>query len=525
MNVFPVIVRELRSQARQHFTFSLRELGVIAMLAAGCMFAAGHPLAARSGGDMFAYLHRTLFLAIWILVPFSAADCISRERREGTLGLLFLTPLKATDIIIAKGVAHGLRALTLLVAVLPVMTIPFLLGGIGWQQAVLSALINFSAICWALAAALVASSLNRLGLRSMVAAVMLGVCALLVFAVSLSLLVTGSRPQFLARRFVTDDTWLQGLAIAGVSPRHWVDLLTLLPATQVMYGVVQSAFLSVIALAAAVWLAAIRIRSNWREEPPPAWVQASQRFFCTPVLWLSFFRWWMRRKLNRNPIGWLEQRTWTGRLVTWAWLAVVVSLYSAALTDSNFFRNFNVFQSFLGWLLVGSIAASAAGSFRRERESGVLELLLVAPLTTNQIIAGRLRGLWGQFLPSMGLLLGIWLYFVGLFNRHNEVEGIVFLAVTFLTLPVIGLYFSVRCKNFIAAFLLTLVCGLLAPLLCEWVLKLILWAYVIPTRVSGWDGGVVSVRCLGQLLLSLYVGLKLRQRLATRSFPLERAGF
>jgi len=34
---------------------------------------------------------------------------------------------------------------------------------------------------------------------------------------------------------------------------------------------------------------------------------------------------WMLRKLERNPIGWLEQRTWTGRLVTWGWFAVIMS--------------------------------------------------------------------------------------------------------------------------------------------------------------------------------------------------------
>ena len=52
-------------------------------------------------------------MAIWVLVPLLVADCLSRERREGTLGLLFLTPLTANDIVIAKGLSHGLRAVTL----------------------------------------------------------------------------------------------------------------------------------------------------------------------------------------------------------------------------------------------------------------------------------------------------------------------------------------------------------------------------------------------------------------------------
>ncbi len=520
MTILPVIVRELRAQARQKFTFSLREAGVLAMLVAGVWFALGNPLVARSGGELFAHFHRTLFLAIWILVPFSAADCLSRERREGTLGLLFLTPLKPVDIVIAKGLAHGLRALTLLVAVLPVMTIPMLLGGLSWQQALLSTLINFSAICWALAVSLVASAMNRLGLRAVVTAVTLGLGALLLFAVSLSLLVSGSPAPMPGGRFVTDESWLQGLAIAGLSPRHWMELLTVLPARQVIAGVAQSTVLAVLMFALAASLAARSIRSNWREEPPPVWWQKTRSFFCTPRFWLSFFHWWMKRKLNHNPVGWLEQRTWTGRLVTWSWFAVVVSLYSLALTDPNFFRNFHSFQMLVAWLMIGSIAASAAGSFRRERETGVLELLLVAPLTTNQIIAGRLRGLWGQFLPSMSLLLGVWWYLAGYFRRAGA-EGVAFLAIAFLTLPVIGLYFSVRCRSFVAAFLLTLGCGLLVPMMGEWVIELV-WTYAIAPGVSAKRLRPVSGASLAQLALALYFALKLRWRLETRSFPLER---
>jgi ABC-type Na+ efflux pump permease subunit len=522
MIILPVIVRELRVQARQRLTFTLRELGVLAMLLVGGLFAIGHPLAARSGGELFAYLHCTLFFAIWILVPFSAADCISRERREGTLGLLFLTPLKARDIVIAKGIAHGLRALTLLVAVLPVMTIPFLLGGLSWQQAVLSALINFSSVCWALAAALVASALNRIGLRAMVTAVALAVCALMMFALVLGLTVSGwGRYRQFVGMGVTDYTWLFGLGVAGASPGHWLELVASFSGPQLVQSVLQSAVCSMLALAMAVWLAAKRIKGNWREEPAPAWVQWSQRVFCTPVVWLSFFRWWMRRKLNRNPIGWLEQRTWSSRLVTWSWLAVVISLYSVALTDANFFRNYGAFQTLLAWLLVGSIAASAAGSFRRERENGVLELLLVAPLTTTQIIRGRLRGLWGQFLPSMALLLGVWLYFLGILRRHTETEGVFFFAVTFLTLPVIGLYFSVHCRNYISAFLLTVVCGLLTPAILQWVVSII-FAEDAPLPNPGRSMYGFS---LGQLLLTLFFGTKLHRRLETRSFPLERTAF
>src|SRR6266436_2878019 len=173
----------------------------------------------------------------------------------------------------------------------------------------------------------------------------------------------------------------------------------------------------------------------------------------------------MRRKLERNPIGWLEQRTWSGRLITWGWFGVIVSLLSAALTERNFFNGDDVIEILLACLLIGSLAMTAAGSFRRERETGVLELLLVSPVGESEIIFGRLRGLWNQFFPAFGLLLAIWCYFISIFpSRPSDPQLIFFCANTFFTLPVIGLYFSLRCRNFITAFLSTLTAGLFTPL-------------------------------------------------------------
>jgi ABC-type transport system involved in cytochrome c biogenesis permease component len=121
MTVLPVIARELRVSARQPFTYYLRVLGVTALLLMSLLFGLQVGFEPTFGRELFGALHRTLFGAIWVLVPMLTADCISRERREGTLGLLFLTPLKGTDIVVAKAVAQGLRAITLGLAVLPVL--------------------------------------------------------------------------------------------------------------------------------------------------------------------------------------------------------------------------------------------------------------------------------------------------------------------------------------------------------------------------------------------------------------------
>src|SRR5690348_9316315 len=170
MVVLPIIERELRAAARHPFTYNLRVLGALALLVVLGMFWLRDSGGPGAAGRLFGDFHRTLFFAIWILVPLLTADSVSRERREGTLPLLFLTPLRARDIVQAKGLVHGLRSFTLWLAVLPIFTISFLGGGVDWQEVVMSALINFSSVCLALGAGLLASARPRVWTRALAGA-------------------------------------------------------------------------------------------------------------------------------------------------------------------------------------------------------------------------------------------------------------------------------------------------------------------------------------------------------------------
>jgi ABC-type transport system involved in multi-copper enzyme maturation permease subunit len=275
-------------------------------------------------------------------------------------------------------------------------------------------------------------------------------------------------------------------------------------------------------------LAAWNVRRCWREEPPSARMKEFEKAFLKPVVWVGFFKRWMQRKLDKNPIGWLEQRRWTGRMVSLAWFTVVVVVYSMVLGDRNFMRNSGDMQSLLAWLLVATIAATSAASFRRERENGVLELLLVSPLKAREIVQGRLRGLWGQFLPACATMLVIWVYMIGLFGRSYGMGGgsltkVWFFAVTFATIPVVGLYFSLLCRHFISAYLLTLAVAVVVPVLlvgiaCKWV--------ATPESIYNeygemWRGIYVGTQFVqGGIVLLLLP--RLTRKLNERSFPMER---
>ena len=55
---------------------------------------------------------------------------MSEEKREGTLGLLFLTDLRGFDVVLGKLVACSLRGAYGLVAALPVIGLALLMGGV-----------------------------------------------------------------------------------------------------------------------------------------------------------------------------------------------------------------------------------------------------------------------------------------------------------------------------------------------------------------------------------------------------------
>ncbi|HEY5909563.1 MAG TPA: ABC transporter permease subunit [Verrucomicrobiae bacterium] len=521
MRVLPVIARELRASARQSFTYALRVLGVLALLVVLGVFGLSGSIGPEIGGRLFSALHCALFVAVWVLVPVLTSDCISRERREGTLPLLFLTNLNPRDIVYAKGLAQGLRAFTLWLAVLPVLTIPLVAGGVGWPEVVVSALVNFSSICLATSAGLVASALARVWNRALALAFCLTVSLLVGFLFSLPRIVIGVSGLSFRRLFwMSEDGGLGlGIVFAINTGDMWQRFLSAsrIGPWPVLRGYGALALLSLLVLAAWICVAAWLVRRVWREEPPSARVQWLQRTLFTPVVLRPVLNRWLRWQLRRNPIGWLEQRSWSGRLVVWSWFAVVICIYSSLFSNLSLYqRGFHQLQGVLASLLAGSIALSAAGSFRRERETGVLELLLVSPITEWQIIAGRVRGLWVQFLPAMILLVSVWLYSATFLSTDSELTSVVVYSVAFVALPVIGLYFSLAKNNIIVSLLWTLLVGVAVPAAIGRFAALWCGPDVVPEGAAR-----TLIPCGLQMFFAFQLALRLHYNLKYRRFALS----
>jgi ABC-type transport system involved in cytochrome c biogenesis permease component len=187
-------------------------------------------------------------------------------------------------------------------------------------------------------------------------------------------------------------------------------------------------------------------------------------------------------------------------MVKWGWCLFIIVAEIILSSNSN---DLYEAQTALGLLLLLGLTFSATGSFRQELETGAFELLLVTPLRERQIIVGRLRGLWQQFLPAI-LVYGAGVIFLNTgWRDHSSVYAWLFFAkimAGFCTLPLIGLYFSVLRWNFFGAWLVACVIGLVPGWL---------------GRVFGVDWRSITVLQFG---VAFAAALLLERRLKNRGF-------
>src|SRR5215471_16537149 len=143
MTFLPIVHRELRAASRRKSTFRIRwwtAFLAMAMSCGGLLFAWAASGGGSFGKALFLVLATYTFGLCLLAGVFQTATCLSEEKREGTLGLLFLTDLKGYDIVLGKLVATSLSAFYGILAVLPMLAIPLLMGGIAgnefWRMAI-----------------------------------------------------------------------------------------------------------------------------------------------------------------------------------------------------------------------------------------------------------------------------------------------------------------------------------------------------------------------------------------------------
>ncbi|HEX5223029.1 MAG TPA: ABC transporter permease subunit [Verrucomicrobiae bacterium] len=404
MTFLPIVERELRINARQRATHRMRLTAALLALVVWFAFSIfGNIPSTQRAQFIFATIG-VLSLGFAILAgAFLTADCLSEERRDGTLGLLFLTDLKGHDVVLGKLASTSLNSIYGLIAVVPMLAVPLLMGGVTGGEFARTALVLLTTLFLSLAAGMFVSAVSldsRVAfLRALAIMVILsGVLPLLWWGLRILL---GMRVDFLllpspgyALRYAGDAFY----SARGGTTEFWTSLL-------VMGG------LGILFLAAA----SVMLPRLWRQgrdegAPRPAGVQMMVKR-----------RNRLKAELESRPYFWLATRDdrmarWANRVMGLAllvWFAFYVHGGAAAPGRASFL--ILVFLAFgLHVLFKCIVAAEATRRLSEDRQNGALELLLVTPLRPGEIITGQKAAEAWLFRWPKFMLVVMNLLFIGL---------------------------------------------------------------------------------------------------------------
>lgn len=400
MTFLPIVDRELRVAARRHATYWIRVVfaitgtGIIGLaMLLSAMMRTG---ATRIGGGVFYFLSLLALGFSAFAGVFLTADCLSEEKREGTLGLLFLTDLKGYDVVLGKLLARSLGATYGLIAIFPVLGITLTMGGVTVGEFWRMALVCLNTIFFSLTAGIFVSALSEQNTRSMAGAAVLIVFIGGVLPLAESIFSgAGLAGRFLLALPSPLTAW--ELAFDSSFRMQGRSFAYSLLLTQAM-GWLFLVFASV--LLPRVWQSGGGSMIREREKMPSVSKTLRSRRLKKRKLFLE-----------QNPVYWLavrKSRIIAASGIIWTLAAMGLVLLSlldplAAVASSQYW------WSLLLGLLRIFVGISACRFFVEARQTGALELLLSTPLTTEEILRGQWMALRRLFLaPTTALfVLGI----------------------------------------------------------------------------------------------------------------------
>ena len=399
MTFLPIVARELRVQARQKRTFRLRLANAtvaMALVAFMLLVNEGFATPGSPGHGLFTVMAWLGFIYCLLGGVGNTADCLSEEKREGTLGLLFLTDLKGYDVVLGKLLATSLNGFYGLIAIFPPLAITLCLGGVTAGEFWRLTLLLASTLFLSLAAGMFVSALSWdeqrawAGAAALLALVSLAPgCAF--YALFDAAYNSRSGLYWQALLVVHALSWVLLAAASALLPRSWQDR------TASGDGALK------------------RMSGAICEDgrTAPRWLVMVSR--CDQVM---PFRKAQKRERERenllmiNPVQWLACRQ-TDRAGLYLWAVVVLAGGVAAGTAIVGVGDEAVLFGLCGcalalhFLLAIWAAFQASFLLAAAKSSGTLELLMATPLTDGQIIDGYYFGLRRVFARPIAVLLAV----------------------------------------------------------------------------------------------------------------------
>jgi ABC-type transport system involved in multi-copper enzyme maturation permease subunit len=465
--LWAVVQREMRETAWRKRTFITRALSVAFL---GVVF--GAMVIEKSGMGMgqrqiFLWMGMSMTGFLAAVMPILVSDVIAGERERGTLGLLFLTPLKPSGIVLGKAAGRFVSILSIMIACAPVIVLTFLLGGVEALDVLNVFVAAFFSVVWSLTFCVWISAHSSTVTGAMIAYYGWGIFFLLVmpFLTASVFSVFGViwHPLFLWFFIVSAPRNFFG-GYGGIW--FWTIL-----------GCVGNTLASLFFFGLTVEKIGEFSKNPGLLRPPLPVVLPQRETGSTEktdgikhrpepirprrVSWNSLVRWIDR--YQSRPLLWLELRNGLSGLGRFAgkgnyqegsWMYGVTAmcfvflLLPLGLVDESF-RNFQVlllFPMLLAVFIVSVVAA--AGSIARETESGRMDLLLTTPLSPSTWLwlrAGRI------FIGGLGFFLFgtfyIWMQPNGMSNFSGMLESWVIWLCLWLLLMGMAFWISSRVRR------------------------------------------------------------------------------
>jgi len=449
MNFLPIAIRELQVAARRTMTYYWRSLSALnaACITLGFLLIgfSGALSTSQAGEVTFQILSGIGYAVTALAAALATSDCISEERRDGTLGFLFLTDLKGYDIILGK-LARMSTPVYGMAAAFPALGFTMLLGGVSLGDFAMIAVSLVNTLFFFSALGLLVSARSFDG-RAAVSGAMLGV---VIFSVPPAAAVSG-------------------FAFSG----SWTALLVPTPAGAFLAALESASttvskpnfFLSLIVSHALGWMfiaAASRIvsRNFSKEESKPA---ARTRLSAGPNPSMALH--------SRN----MERKPWRP---VWLLAALVglIALTAKLISPSTWYDipTFALIVLAMHLIFKFWTAHAACRSLPSRRQSGELEILLTTPLDGDAILLGSTTAIKYQLLRPFlfvvamdGLLLVLGWQKLGIWNGFAFAGAMLLEFLWFLgnlySLTWVGLWMGMKTPSHAKALGRTLLYILLLP--------------------------------------------------------------
>jgi hypothetical protein len=361
----------------------------------------------------------------WAAFAFAAGamhftnDAISSEKRDGTLGLLFLTHLKGHDVVLGKLASRMALNFAAALSTLPVLTLPTLLGGVYLAQSFHLLLSLLNCMLFSASVGLFASSLSVNRQKSGA----LALSILILFIAVLPLMSFAMRRHGYSLDLCLALDFLSPLYAQRLSPG------ALLGAQKTFFYT----SLGIVFLISCGFLTAASIIT------PRSWQIRDSRPL-VERLRKKFGAWADQTIPSRSPLGrtlldanayeWLAARRKSAAINAWTFITITLSL--AAFIIWYFLHNNEASAVFITVCLPGAailqmnmimrVGGHLCDRLCEDRDCNALELILSTPMTLTKMIAGEFRALKRHLLWPVLFVVG--LIFLGWYLSLGGVERI-----------------------------------------------------------------------------------------------------